>query len=237
MSNAADYTTVKREDGRALMKRVLVVVGIAVGCAAVCLPLDGPVAEFCRRFQPGGDLRLGGDFKREIEFVQQFGGFTSLVITAVFIWLLDPANRMRLRQLVLAVIVHAAVVNIFKMTIGRPRPKFGESLIFTLPWQTFPLPIDGVEQPRHAWEFWRGISSNLWSMPSSHTSAAFVLAVFLATVYPRCRWFVFGLAGVVAVCRVVLGAHYPSDVVVGAGLGYAAATLAMARSGKRAAVI
>ncbi len=223
VSNAADYTTANRPLRAGLVAHTARVMGAAALLAAALLAIDGPVARFCRRFQPDGDLKLGGDLKREMEFIQQFGGVTSLVITGAFIALLHPANRRRIRELLFVVLANALIVNVFKMTLGRPRPKFGDPHTFTLPWQTYVLPIKGEPQARHAWESWRGISSDLWSMPSSHTAAAFALALFLARTYPASRALVFSLACVVAVCRVLLGAHYPSDVVVGAALGYCTA--------------
>ncbi len=60
-------------------------------------------------------------------------------------------------------------------------------------------------------------------MPSSHTAYAVVMTVFLSSLYPRLRPLTISLAALVGVCRVVLGAHYPSDVVAGAVLGYVVA--------------
>ncbi len=105
-----------------------------------------------------------------------------------------------------------------KLLVGRPRPKFGFPEYIPGPFGLTPIEIGGEPQLRHAWEVGSGISSDLWSMPSSHTAYAVVLAVFLAALYPRLRPIVIGLALLVGICRVLFGAHYPSDVLVGAGL-------------------
>jgi undecaprenyl-diphosphatase len=62
--------------------------------------------------------------------------------------------------------------------------------------------------------------------PSGHAAVAFSLAAVLAPALPR-RWqpAAWGLAFVVAVARVYVGAHLPLDVVGGAGLGLMVGTL------------
>jgi undecaprenyl-diphosphatase len=68
-----------------------------------------------------------------------------------------------------------------------------------------------------------------YSFPSSHAVNNTALAVFLATCYRRWTW-VFALyALLMGLSRVVVGVHYPSDVLggalIGAAIGYAFALL------------
>ena len=56
-------------------------------------------------------------------------------------------------------------------------------------------------------------------MPSSHTSAAVVLSVFVALLWPRLGWFALVMVVLVALSRVVFTAHWLGDVVVGAIIG------------------
>jgi membrane-associated phospholipid phosphatase len=58
-----------------------------------------------------------------------------------------------------------------------------------------------------------------WSFPSGHTASSFASAWALSTVWPRKAPFFFGLAGIVGLSRVYVGAHYPGDVASGAFLG------------------
>ena len=85
-----------------------------------------------------------------------------------------------------------------KYGIGRPRPKF----------------MHGDE-----WVLAPSLESGMHSFPSGHSSASFAVAVVLAKYFPRMAWVVYGLAAMIAMSRVVRGAHFPSDVVVGMVFG------------------
>lgn len=69
--------------------------------------------------------------------------------------------------------------------------------------------------------------SSVLSFPSGHSVTAFASATALACVAPRLGKWLLLLAVLVALSRVITGAHYPSDVIAGAALG--AATTFMLR--------
>ncbi|NJL30831.1 MAG: phosphatase PAP2 family protein [Phycisphaerales bacterium] len=194
---------------------------------AVLYPLDGLL-------QPLLHVQnLGGDVRRSLETLQQFGDLSTLILVALVIWLLDPPRRTRLVDLFLAALVVVLMCNLLKMGLGRPRPILLDPWSLVLPWQTYPLPqtVDGnaITVDTHAWQLGHGGLSRLWSMPSSHTAAAVTLAVFLNHYYPRLKPLLIGLVVIVGSARVILGAHYPSDVVAGAMLAYPVASTIMNR--------
>src|SRR5262249_1378072 len=166
-------------------RRALLIGAIAIACIAVLLPFDGAVARFTEPFQAGGDLQLGGDLKREIEFVQQFGDLVCVAIVFTAIALLDPSARRRLWDALAAVGAGALGYFVLKMALGRPRPQFHDPLHFG-PFTSYTLVQNGRTDSYYSWELWRPVSG-LWSMPSSHAAAAAVLAVVLSRLYPRLR--------------------------------------------------
>lgn len=57
------------------------------------------------------------------------------------------------------------------------------------------------------------------SFPSGHATTAFATAALLTLWYPRWAGVWLGLAALVGLSRVLLGSHFPSDVLAGALLG------------------
>jgi undecaprenyl-diphosphatase len=58
-----------------------------------------------------------------------------------------------------------------------------------------------------------------FSLPSGHAVTAFALAFGVAAIWPRARIAMAFYAVVIAMTRLVLLAHHPSDVVAGAVIG------------------
>jgi undecaprenyl-diphosphatase len=61
------------------------------------------------------------------------------------------------------------------------------------------------------------------SFPSDHATASFAIAVALLLRHRKAGVLALSMAAVVSVARVVVGTHYPSDVVAGAAIGGLAA--------------
>lgn len=201
---------------------------LALVLVLLLLPLDGPIARFFDTH------RLGGDPRRELEALQQYGQATCSVILAIVLWIQSPARRRELWNWAAAALIAWLAVFTLKIFVGRPRPEFNDPGVFLGPFGQYPLdPGKGVH---HAWELWAGIGSRLWSMPSSHTAYACVASVFLAYIYPRLRTLFVILAVIVGLGRIIAHAHYVTDVIAGAALGLACARTAISnRWGTRTA--
>ena len=98
------------------------------------------------------------------------------------------------------------ISTLVKGTIGRGRPQYFDQV--------------GTLHFQPNWADW-----TYQSFPSGHATTAFALAAVIGFVSPR--WFYPGLAfaAVIAISRVSLGVHYPSDIFAGAILGLLGAYL------------
>lgn len=106
----------------------------------------------------------------------------------------------RVQFLFLAVLVPVLVGDLLKGIIGRGRPFVG-----------------GEANPFNFSHFaWSEAYS---SLPSGHATTAFALAFAVSALWPRTTAWMFGYAIAIAVSRLVLLAHHPSDVVAGALTG------------------
>jgi undecaprenyl-diphosphatase len=64
-----------------------------------------------------------------------------------------------------------------------------------------------------------GWSVEYASLPSGHAIDAFAVAMAVGVLWPSARVVMWAYAAVIAVSRIVLTAHFPSDVLIGAVIG------------------
>ena len=146
------------------------------------------------------------DWGRLLRVMGVLGTWLALAVAIALQEGAEPARRVRAQRRASLLFWSAAlggiVAEVGKLTIRRERPE----------------PNDGV----HAFRDWgeRTWSSAGLAMPSSHTLVAFAGAAMLARLYPRARWVGYLLATGCALTRVMARAHFLSDVVLAAGLGW-----------------
>ena len=63
-----------------------------------------------------------------------------------------------------------------------------------------------------------------YSFPSGHTMHAVGFTMIATEYFPALGWILLPFAALVALSRVILGLHYPTDVVIGATIGFTLAS-------------
>jgi undecaprenyl-diphosphatase len=107
---------------------------------------------------------------------------------------------LRLQFLFFAVVIPLLPGELFKWIVGRGRPFVGG--------------------PPNPFNFAHFAGTEAYaSFPSAHAITAFALAFAVSAVWPRARGLMMAYALAIAVTRLVLLAHHPSDVVAGALIG------------------
>jgi undecaprenyl-diphosphatase len=137
----------------------------------------------------------------------------AILLCSAFI---GPRFGLRARIVFLAggVLAGALVVHGIKFVVARPRP--------------IPTFADRVAAGELTMRVVGAPPRGNTSFPSGHSQAAFSAAIVLAELYGGLRWTLLGVASLVALARVYLGAHFPLDVLCGALLGVASGLGAVA---------
>jgi undecaprenyl-diphosphatase len=124
-------------------------------------------------------------------------GWMLFALVPVFVMPRLRAWRARAAWLLAAAVSASAIVSITKALTGRVRP-----------WQALDLArTTGIALPVDP------------SFPSGHAAGSFAVAAFVLTLHRPAGIALFAMATLIALSRVALGVHYPTDVIAGAVLG------------------
>ena len=140
------------------------------------------------------------------DMFEMFGHVAGIIVLLGVLHQLDPARRWAIPRLLLCTLAAGGLADVLKMLILRTRPY--ECTLTGNVWNTFGSFFS-------AW----GAGSPGQSFPSGHTATAAAFAAALTWLYPQGR-LLFPLLAVLVGCqRISCGAHYLSDVCVGAAAG------------------
>lgn len=203
---------------------ITITVAIALSLIVLALILDANLARQMRG--------LPGSIYRIFAIVTDFGKsgylffFTALtVVIGIGLGNRGGAGRVRTGLYLLAgratylfsVLLISGLASQVLKRIGRARPRLLDEVG---PFQFDPF----------------SLSASWASFPSGHTITAFAFAMGLGYLLPKWRNHLLGAAALIGVSRIVLGAHYASDVVAGAWIGIVSAFLLQRAFASRAIV-
>ena len=141
-----------------------------------------------------------------MKYVTYIGEFIIGAILCAVVLLIFKKTRWAGVAVAIAIVLDVLIVNvILKLSVNRPRP-----------WQEYPdlgfhefHSAIGVREPTDS------------SFPSGHTAGLFAAAVALVAYYKVKGLPALGVALIVAISRIYLCMHYPTDVLGGAIIGSA----------------
>jgi undecaprenyl-diphosphatase len=175
---------------------------VLVGIAMVFLDARG--VSFARSLPPWlvDGFNEITDYGKSAWFLVPLGGL--IVVAAIFAPIAARVANlvligivMRLSYLFFAIALPGLAVTVIKRLIGRVRPSDSGPFAY-FPWSW-----------RHEYA----------SLPSGHSTTAFAAAVAIAMLWPRTRVPLLIFAVVIAASRVVITAHFVSDVIAAAFIG------------------
>jgi undecaprenyl-diphosphatase len=123
--------------------------------------------------------------------LSHLGGARASIALCIVPFLLRLVSLSTAWNALLALGISHAVVQVVKRTVGRPRPATRLSIVAMM------------HEP------------DRFSFPSGHACAAMAVATAFAWAFPAASVPLFVAAMLVGLSRVVVGVHYPGDVLVG----------------------
>lgn len=180
----------------------------AIVLAAGFAPFD-PVISGAAQGLPASFVGVSAAITDFGTFTWMIGGSALAVLAgyAVMSLAADPLTVSRARTLfrvavyfLVSTAAASLLVHLAKFLIGRARPELAAEFGA---WGLSPLARDVLFQ----------------SFPSGHSAAAGAFFAAMALVLPRYVWLFAAGALTIGITRVVVGAHYPSDVAAGLALG------------------
>ncbi|WP_240648997.1 phosphatase PAP2 family protein [Anaerosphaera multitolerans] len=119
-----------------------------------------------------------------------------LIGLVIILFILEDNMRSLGFEIACALIVSSIIVQVLKRTFSRNRPYWILKNLNTY-----------------------GIDLSDYSFPSGHSAASFSTCTIIALNYPKIALFVIFIGFLVAISRIYLAVHYPTDVLAGIIIG------------------
>jgi membrane-associated phospholipid phosphatase len=142
-----------------------------------------------------------------LKCAELLGNGAGVVAIVILCALLDRRVWSRWPQLLAASLGAGLITDAVKLCVDRGRP------------YSLDLAASTFNSTFHGWFPLLSTRAAEQSFPSGHATTAAGFAVALAYLYPRGRWYFGTAAFAVMAQRVVVHAHFPTDVAVGAIIG------------------
>lgn len=146
------------------------------------------------------------DFGRLLRIMGFAGTWVALALAVGLTGDADPAARAVAKRrgwlLFWSPMLAGGLAELVKILVRRERPALNDGAYGFRPWDERTWSAAGL------------------AFPSSHTAVAFGGAAMLARLFPRARWVGYALAAGCGITRVFARAHFLSDTVFAAGLGW-----------------
>lgn len=179
--------------------------------------LDQPLALWLKEIEISNYYRIYRTLTDAGEAVFYFAvaifGILGTWLTLKFVPSLSPQNKQHLQNwkqrslfLLISMLTSGVALHLMKFVFGRQRPHITDDFqahIFH-PFNTH-------------WNF--------HSMPSGHSQTLVTVATVFWVIFPKSAWIVYPLAIGLALTRLPMKAHFLSDVMIGAYLGFAVTLL------------
>jgi len=191
-------------------------IAITVAATAVAMIIDRTAYEFIN-----APKVYDKDLGRLLRVMGFAGTWVALAFAVGFQHSGDESTRRTARRrgwlIFWSPMLAGALAEVMKIVVRRERPALNDGAYGFREWSERTLSGAGL------------------AFPSSHAAVAFGGAFMLARVFPRARWVGYVLAAGCGITRVLARAHFVSDVVFAAGLGWFVSWLLWRKWAPRAA--
>jgi membrane-associated phospholipid phosphatase len=194
-------TPAQYDGGPMPLRQGWIALAITIAATAVAMLVDRTVFEFIN-----APTVYDKDLGKLLRVMGFAGTWVALALAVGLQHAGDDNARTRARRrgvlLFLSPVLAGALAEVMKILVRRERPAIHDGAYGFRDWSE------------------RTFSGGGLAFPSSHAAVAFGGAFMLARLFPRARWVGIVLAVGCALTRVLARAHFVSDVVFAAGLGW-----------------